>query len=81
MALNLEWCSRSYNVNYGSRNEKQARKLRKPVIALDDNGKEIQEFDSIKSAAEWAGVDVTNISHAIKSNGHSGGFKWKLKNE
>lgn len=81
VALNLEWCSRSYNVNYGSRIEKQSQKLRKPVIALDDNGKEIQEFDSIKSAAEWAGVDNTNISHAIKSNGHSGGFKWKLKNE
>lgn len=35
---NLEWCNRKFNINFGTRNEKVAKKLSKPVVqyTLDD---------------------------------------------
>ena len=34
-ASNLEWCDRSYNVNYGSRNEKAGKKIGKPIKCIE----------------------------------------------
>ena len=34
-ASNLEWCDRSYNVNYGSRNEKAGKKIKKPIKCIE----------------------------------------------
>lgn len=78
---NLEWCTRSYNVNYGCRSEKQAKHLRKAVVALTSNGQVVREFESIKAAGIWAGVDSSNISRAIRKNNISGTYKWKFSNE
>lgn len=56
---NLEWCSRKYNINYGSRNLKQSLKnigrpcpTRKKVICLETG----QIFDSAKAAYDYVGV-------------------------
>lgn len=78
---NLEWCSRSYNVNYGTGIEKRKQSVIKAVIALDENGQVIREFDSIVNAAIFAKVNATNISKACKLNRRAGGYKWKYKNE
>ena len=32
---NLEWCNNAYNCNYGTRNERMAEKLSKPVICVE----------------------------------------------
>lgn len=74
---NLEWCSRAYNVNYGSRNDK----TRKPVVQMSLDGKVI---------AEHAGLGVA--ARAIGAKGRSGiadvcngkrktalGYKWMWK--
>ena len=34
-ASNLEWCDRSYNINYGSRNEKAGKKIKKPIKCIE----------------------------------------------
>lgn len=77
-ADNLEWCTRSYNVNYGSRIEKQRKTLIKPVAAYDAIGNFVQSFDSLAEAALFANVDGSNISRACKKEGRlSGGYMWK----
>lgn len=78
MVDNLEWCTRSYNVNYGSRIEKQRKTLIKPVAAYDAIGNFVQSFDSLAEAALFANVDGSNISRACKKEGRlSGGYMWK----
>lgn len=32
---NLEWCDKKYNVNYGTRTERQTETMKKPVICLE----------------------------------------------
>lgn len=80
-ASNLEWCSRSYNVNYGRRIKKQSAHLHKEVFAFTIQGLFVARFKSIKDAAIWAGVGGSNISRAIKTNMLSGGYKWSFKND
>ena len=47
---NLEWCTASYNVNYGTRNDRVAAKMEKPIIGIDINdGHEIY-FKSLSEA-------------------------------
>jgi hypothetical protein len=78
---NLEWCTRSYNVNYGSRIEKQRKALIKPVVAYSKAYEFVKEFDSIVDASKFAKVDATNISRACRKEGRiSGGYLWKYKN-
>lgn len=80
-ADNLEWCTRSYNVNYGSRIEKQRKALIKPVVAYSKDYEFVKEFDSLVDASKFAKVDITNISRACKKEGRiSGGYLWKYKN-
>lgn len=80
-ADNLEWCTRSYNVNYGSRIEKQRKALIKPVVAYTKDYEFINEFDSLVDASKFAKIDATNISRACKKEGRiSGGYLWKYKN-
>lgn len=75
-ADNLEWCSRAYNVNYGTRSEKFAQKIRKPIMAIDNNGNEVMRFDSILAAAKHIGRHESTLSHAIADNKTVCGYKW-----
>ena len=34
-ASNLEWCDTTYNINYGSRNERVRESLSKPVVCVE----------------------------------------------
>lgn len=78
-ADNLEWCSRSYNVNYGTGKDKRRLAVIIPVEMLDDYGNVLMEFDSRAAAARYVGVDGGNIGRAIKTNGKSGGYYWRNK--
>lgn len=78
---NIEWCNRSYNVNYGTRNAKQRLMLIKPVEMLDECGAVLMTFDSRVEAAKYAGVDGSNIVRAIRKGGKSGGYYWRDKED
>lgn len=79
---NLEWCSHSYNVNYGSRNDKTAEKNSIPVIRIcEKNG-----FIKYKSAthAEKDGFSRFGISQCCnnkikKHRGYNWEFEFKNK--
>lgn len=80
-ASNLEWCSRSYNVGYGSGKFKRALKVVKPVLMLNDEHVVIKEFTSIREAAEYVGIDASNVSRGCSLGRKSGGYYWKIKEE
>lgn len=44
---NLEWCSYSYNTNYGTANEKRSQKQSKRVACYTKNGELIKIYNSI----------------------------------
>lgn len=77
---NLEWCSRSYNVNYGKRIEKQRAHLIKKVAQYDLNGNLLNVYDSFYDAAKAVGGNSANISHVVKGDNKTHkGFIWKYK--
>ena len=77
---NLEWCSRAYNLAYGTRVER----ISKRVVQLDKGGNFIAEFESINEAARRTGISSINICYCCKhKKGYKsrGGFIWIYKDE
>ena len=72
---NLEWCDASYNINYGTRNEK----IKKPILQYDLDGNLIREWE----CAADVGKEVNgNICHCLKGKRKSAyGYKWKYKED
>ena len=80
-AENLEWCSRSYNCNYGARNKRIAEKKSKPVLAIDKRTGLILEFTSALEAEKQTGINNGNINKCCKGKLKScGGFYWMYAN-
>ena len=85
---NLEWCNRSYNVNYGTGIKRRAEKRRndqrisKPVISVDKVIGEILEFPSIMEASRQTGIDHRRIIDCLKGRIKSaGGYYWHYTSE
>lgn len=79
---NLEWCDRSYNVNYGGRTEKQKAKLSKPVVQLSLSGEQIAVFPSGIQAARELKLSSSSISECCRGKRKTiGGFKWEYSKE
>ena len=80
---NLEWCSSSYNANYGTRNKRIAEKQRndpnksKAVVGTHKINGLILEFPSAKEAERQTGINNSNIIKCCKGRKKSaGGFYW-----
>lgn len=66
---NLEWCSYSYNLSYGTRIKKElatksilnTKNSPKKVIQMDLQGNFIQEFESANSAAKFLNIANSHI--------------------
>ena len=75
-ADNLEWCSRSYNINYGTR----IQKISKPIIGIDRVTGLIVEFTSAHEAERQTGIAQSTICACCKGKRSScGGFYWMYK--
>ena len=61
-ADNLEWCTNSYNMNYGTRNLRGGLAKSKPVIQFSLDGKFISKFCSAREASKMTGADYKHIS-------------------
>ena len=65
---NLEWCDQSYNINYGTRNERVSEKLRGEN---NPNAKKVKcvetgrIFNTIKEASDWLETNSKNPSSKI----------------
>lgn len=75
---NLEWCTKSYNANFGTRNIRFGKNKSKKIVQLKLDGTLIAEWDSVKSASESLGIERTGISACLKGRyKSSGGYIWK----
>lgn len=63
---NLEWCSRSYNINHGTRNKRVGNHYIKRVYQYSLNGKLIKVFNSLSEAAKANNYLVGNMSVACR---------------
>lgn len=73
---NLEWCNSSYNINYGTRNDK----IRKIVQQFDLNGVLIKEYTGVRVASKQTGIPHSNIINCCSNKGYyktAGGYIWK----
>ena len=86
-AYNLEWCTPEYNMNYGTRTQRQSEALKEkyangeiklnfpnpkvPVVQLNENFIKIKTWDSITEIANFWGVKPSNISRVLTSNNNS----------
>lgn len=78
---NLEWCDRTYNVNYGTCPQRISDKnSKKPVLQYDLEGNLINRWKSLMQIERTLGFSSSNISNSINGKGrckHPYGFLWK----
>ena len=74
---NLEWCDASYNINYGTHNEKVSNSLKIPILQYDLDGNFIREWPS----ATDVGKEVQrHICECLKGKQKTAyGYIWKYK--
>lgn len=79
---NLEWCTYSYNINYGNRNKKVAKKRSKSIIQYDLNNNFIKEWESIREIERKLGIWHSRISKCCRNiTNNVDGYVWKYKSE
>lgn len=92
---NLEWCTKQYNINYGTRNERMLQnrsgiRKSKPVLQYTFNGEFVAEYPSLMEAYRQTGISFANISCCCRGKKRkdkrgyytpktAGGFIWKYK--
>ena len=85
---NLEWCTASYNANYGTKNERCVKNRKsykfgnnphaKPVFCEELN----KTFDCAIRAEKELGVCGSSISNVCKGKRKTaGGFHWRFAND
>lgn len=81
-ASNLEWCTRSYNVNYGTAISRSREKVSIPVDQYSLFGEYINTYSSIVEAEKATGVYNPNIVKCCKGErNRAGKFRWKYAKE
>ena len=85
---NLEWCDASFNINYGTRNERSVQNRRSYKLGNHPNAKPVfcvelnKKFDCITSAGEELGIDRRYVGKAcIGKTKTAGGFHWKYADD
>ena len=78
---NLEFCSRSYNINHGARNKKAGKKIAekksKPVFSVNKESGLIMWWQSAKEAERCTGIAQQSICACCKGKVKSaGGHIW-----
>ena len=83
---NLEWCSKSYNINYGTRNERCGEKnlnrkdQSRPVKQFTKDGRFIAEYPSIAEVERRTGLMKSAIGHCVQGRTKSSyGYIWRYK--
>ena len=86
---NLEWCDAFYNVNYGTRTQRQKQTFKdnwksgknkriKKVFCVELN----KTYDCAKSAQEELGVNRRSIGYVCRGERNTaGGFHWKFADD
>ncbi len=80
---NLEWCTRTYNVNYGTAQQRRVEKqITKSVMQYSKNGEYVCTYPSITAASLILGISISHIVKCCKRKKPSaGGFVWRYTTE
>ena len=74
---NLEWCSVAYNTNFGTRIERIAESISKPVLQFTKEGDLVRKWKSAKEIEGELGFYGTYITKCCKGKCKLAyGFKW-----
>lgn len=76
-ADNLEWCSREYNINYGTSTMRRAKKMGTKIVRYDKHGNFIDSFYSIREAERCTKISRQNIISVLDKNLTGGGYVWR----
>lgn len=78
---NLEWLTKTQNNKYGTKIERQQKKIKIPVLQYDLDGKFIKEWESATDAEIAISNKTTGaISHCIKKYTKTAyGYIWRYK--
>lgn len=80
--VNLEWCSRGYNITYGTARERTGRANGRPVVRFTLGGKKMDEFYSGYEAQRQLGILEQSINLCcLGRHQQAGGFRWKYKDD
>lgn len=75
---NLEWCTRNYNMAYGTARIRQGISLGKPVEQLAIDGIPIAIYASAEIASKITGIDPSSIRGCcIHEREYAGGYSWR----
>ena len=79
---NLEYCTRKYNCNYGTRNARISEITKgthtRSVIQMDKYGNSIKEYPSRTVAEQETGIDAGHIGSVCSgARKTAGGYKWR----
>lgn len=76
---NLEWCNSKYNINYGTRTERAAKKRSKPVLQCDIEGNKIKMWESLSEIGRMLGYSPSNIMYACNGKFKTMyGYTWRF---
>lgn len=77
---NLEWMTRTENINHGTRNERVSKTMSIPIIATNLTTGESQEFYGTNECARQLGLNQSSITSVLKGRyRHTGGYTFKYK--
>ena len=85
---NLEWCTASYNANYGTRNQRCVQNRRSYKLGDNPSAKAVfceelnKTFDCAIRAKEELGIDASSIAKVCKGKLKTAGkLHWRYANE
>ena len=85
---NLEWCTASYNINFGTRNVRMIQNRRSYKLGNAPSAKAVfcvelnKTFDCAKRAEEELDIQRTSIGKVCRGERKTaGGFHWKFADE
>ena len=75
---NLEWCTRDYNMSYGTARVRQGISCGNPIEQLTVDNIAIARYCSAEVACKLTGIDSSSIIKCcINKRTYAGGYKWK----
>lgn len=81
-AVSLEFCTARYNNNYGTRNERAAKSLSKPVLQYDLSGNLVKEWPSTMEVERQTKYSRGFISNCCLGKHQSAyGFVWRYSDD
>lgn len=76
---NLEWCTKSENINHGTRNERVGKINSKPVYQYSLDGKFVKKWNSAREAHKTGEYNFKNISQCCNGEKKTHkGYKWSF---